>query len=178
VEEAEAAGRDTIGHCYSNRSMTICAEGGIYSIEHGNFLNQSTADLIKEKGSWLVPTLATYDRKAKEVAETTFTALETAYRTGLKIGSGSDLVGVCQPFKGYEVELKSRVMGPMDAILAVTKRNAEMLKRLDKIGTIECGKLADIIVVDGNPLKDPALFRNRDNIRLIMKGGALYKSEI
>ncbi len=194
VEEAEAAGKDTIGHCYSNRSMALCAEAGVYSIEHGNFLNQETANLIKEKGAWLVPTLATYDvlstkgeelgfpgyftRKAKQVAETTLVALEIAYRTGLKIGSGSDLVGVCQPFKGAEVELKSRVMGAMDAILAVTRSNAALLKKSDRIGTIEAGKYADMIVVDGDPLKDPALFSDRNKIRLIMKGGVAYKNEM
>lgn len=194
VEEAAAAGKDTIGHCYSNRSMTLCAEAGVYSIEHGNFLNQETADLIKRKGAWLVPTLATYDvlstrgeelgfpgyftRKAKSVAETSLGALEIAFKAGLKIGSGSDLVGVCQPFKGTEIELKSRVMGPMRAILAVTKSNAELLKRSDVIGTIEAGKYADIIVVDGDPLKEPALFKDRDRIRLIMKGGVAHKNTI
>lgn len=194
VEEARAAGKDTIGHCYSNRSMTLCAEGGVYSIEHGNFLDQKTANLIEEKGSWLVPTLATYDlmarkgdemgfpgyfmRKMKAVAENTLAALEIAYKTGLKIGSGSDLVGACQPFKGTEVELKSRVMGSMGAILATTKSNAELLKKSDEIGTIEAGKFADMILVEGDPLKNPGLFGSRENIRLIMKGGVVFKASI
>ncbi len=194
VEEAQAAGKDTIGHCYSNRSMTLCAEAGVYSIEHGNFLDQKTANLIKEKDSWLVPTLATYDlmarkgdemgfpdyfmRKMKAVADNTLIALDIAYKTGLKIGSGSDLVGVCQPFKGTEVELKSRVMGSMNAILATTKSNAELLKKSDKIGTIEAGKFADMILVAGDPLKNPELFGDRENIRLIMKGGVLYKAGV
>lgn len=194
VEEAEAAGRDTIGHCYSNRSMTLCAEGGVYSIEHGNFLDRKTADLIRERGSWLVPTLATYDlmarrgdemgfpgyfmRKMRVVAENTLAALEIAFQAGLKIGSGSDLVGACQPFKGMEVELKSRVMGPMNAILAATKSNAELLRKSDKIGTIEVGKFADMILVKGDPLKNPGLFGDRENIRLIMKGGVLFKADI
>ncbi|MDR1509090.1 MAG: amidohydrolase family protein, partial [Synergistaceae bacterium] len=194
VEEANAAGRDTIGHCYSNRSMTLCAEAGVYSIEHGNFLNQETANFIKEKGAWLVPTLATYDvlstkgeelgfpgyfaRKAKNVAETAMEALEIAYKTGLKIASGSDLVGVCQPFKGLEIELKARVMGAMDAIMAATKSNAELLKKSDRIGTIEPEKFADIIVVDGDPLRNPGVFKDRGKIRLIMKGGILFKNEI
>ncbi len=85
---------------------------------------------------------------------------------------------MCQPFKGAEVELKSRVMGAMDAILAVTRSNAALLKKSGRIGTIEAGKYADMIVVDGDPLKDPALFGDRNKIRLIMKGGVAYKNEM
>lgn len=194
VEEAESAGKDTIGHCYSNRSMALCANAGVYSIEHGNFLNSKTAALIKEKDCWLVPTISTYYimsrkgdemgfpdyfmRKMKYVANHAFEALDVAYKAGLKIASGSDLVGDCQPFKAAELELKAKIMGPMDALLAMTKKNSELLKRQDKLGTLEEGKFADILLVEGNLLKDPQIIQNRDNIRVIMKNGELFKKSI
>ena len=194
VEEADAAGKDTIGHCYSNRSMTLCANAGVYSIEHGNFLDAKTAALIKSKECWLVPTISTYYimsrkgdsmgfpdyfmRKMKYVADHAFEALDIAYKAGLKIASGSDLVGDCQPFKGTELELKAKVMGSMIALLAMTKRNAELLKKQDKIGTLEEGKLADLLLVEGDPLKDPQIIQNRDKIHVIMKNGEFFKKSL
>ena len=194
VEEAEAAGKDTIGHCYSNRSMALCANAGVYSIEHGNFLDEKTATLIKEKGCWLVPTISTYYimsrkgdsmgfpdyfmRKMKYVADHAFEALDIAYKAKLKIASGSDLVGDCQPFKGTELEMKAKIMPLMDALLTMTKNNAELLKKEDKLGTLEEGKFADIILVDGDLLKDPKVLQNRDNIRVIMKNGEFFKKNI
>lgn len=190
VEEADAAGKDTIGHCYSNRSMTLCANAGVYSIEHGNFLDQQTADLIKSKGCWFVPTLSTYHilsrkgdemgfpsyfvRKMKYVADHASEALDIAFKTGLKIGSGSDLVGNCQPFKAMELELKAKIIGPMEALLSMTKSNAALLKN-NKVGTLEPEKYADILLINGDVLKDPTVIQNRDNIFIIMKDGKIFK---
>lgn len=194
VEEADAAGKDTIGHCYSNQSMALCANAGVYSIEHGNFLNSKTAELIKEKNCWLVPTISTYYimsrkgdemgfpdyfmRKMKYVAEHAFEALDIAYKAGLKIASGSDLVGDFQPFKGMELELKAKILGPMEALLTITKKNAELLKKQDKIGTLEEGKLADILLIEGDLLKDPRIIQDRGNIRVIMKNGEFLKKNL
>jgi imidazolonepropionase-like amidohydrolase len=191
VEEADAVGKIVIAHCYSPRSMQRCAEAGVKRMEHGNFMDEATARILKEKGVIYGPTLATYDimsrkgaefgipdyflRKMKIANEKAQEALGYAVKAGLVIGSGSDMVGPAQPFKANELELKSRVMGPMGAILSATKVNAEILKIDDRVGTIETGKAADILVLDENPLENIAIFQNRDAIRVIMQDGNFIK---
>jgi imidazolonepropionase-like amidohydrolase len=105
-------------------------------------------------------------------------ALGYAFRAGLVIGSGSDMVGPGQPFKTNELELKSRVMGPMGAILSATKVNSEILKISDKVGTVETGKAADFLLVDEDPLKNIAVFQNRDAVRVIMQDGKFIKNTL
>ncbi len=194
VYEAKAAGKTVLSHNYSNRSMKACAEAGVHSIEHGNYLDRETARLLKEKGCWLVPTMATYDimarrgeefgipsyflRKMKEVQKHSENALAIAFEEGLKIGSGSDVVGSGQPYKALEVELKARIMGPMKAILCTTKDNAELMGISEKVGTIEPGKYADFLVIDGDPLKDVTVFQNRDKILAIVQGGKFFKKKL
>lgn len=191
VEEADAVGKIVLAHCYSPRSMQRCAEAGVGRVEHGNFMDAETARILKEKGVIYVPTLATYDlmsrkgvefgipdyflRKMKVANEKALEALDVAVKAGLVIGSGSDMVGPGQPYKGNELELQSRVMKPMGAILAATKVNAEIMKVNEEVGTIEVGKLADLLLVDGNPVEEISLFQNRDRILIIMQDGKFIK---
>jgi imidazolonepropionase-like amidohydrolase len=194
VYEASAVGKKVLAHCYSNNSMALCANAGIYSIEHGNYLDEPTAKLLKQKGCWLVPTLSTYFfmsdngeklgippyflRKMKEVREHALEAVKIAMEAGIDIGSGSDMVGDGQAFKNMEIELKSRVMGPKKAILSATRENAKLIFQEDKIGTIEVGKRADMILVAGNPLEKPEAFNDRDNIKMIILRGDIYKDTL
>jgi imidazolonepropionase-like amidohydrolase len=174
--------------------MQRCAEAGVKRVEHGNFMDEKTAQILKEKGVIYCPTLATYDimsrkgaefgipdyflRKMKIANERAQDALGYAVKAGLVIGSGSDMVGPAQPFKTNELELKSRVMGPMGAILSATKVNSEIMKISDKVGTIEAGKSADILVLDENPIVNIAIFQNRDAIRVIMQDGRFVKNTL
>lgn len=192
VHEARAAGKKTLAHCYSNASMRLSADAGVYSIEHGNYLDEATARYLKEKGCWLVPTLTTYFymsehgealgippfflRKMKLVRESALEAVQFAMEAGLDIGSGSDAVGSGQEHKNMEIALKAKVMGPMKAILSATRENARLMGRLDRIGTLETGKQADMILVAGDPLRNPSTFEQRDNIKLIVQRGNLYKN--
>ena len=77
-----------------------------------------------------------------------------------------------------EFELKSQVMTPMEVLLSATKVNAELFRMSDRIGTVEAGKYADLLVVTGNPLRNLRVFQNPDNLRLIMKGGRIYKQTL
>jgi imidazolonepropionase-like amidohydrolase len=116
-------------------------------------------------------------RKINEARERSLEALTIAHRVGVKIASGSDLLGPMQCYKGMELELKSRVLGPMGAIVASTKTNSELLRKERDLGTVEAGKLADLILINGDPLEDIKLFQQyQDKITLIMQGGRVYKN--
>jgi len=191
VEAADAVGKIVLAHCYSPRSLRRCAEAGVKRVEHGNFMDRETALILKEKGILYCPTIATYDimarrgeefgipsyflRKMKIANERALEALAVAQEAGLVIGSGSDMVGPGQPFKANELELQSRVMGPAGALLAATKTNAEILGVIDRVGTLEPGKLADLLVIDGNPLENMAIFQDRNKIQMIMQDGKFIK---
>ena len=94
----------------------------------------------------------------------------------MRIGSGSDLLGPFQNLKGREIARKAEIMGSMGAIVAATRTNAELMGISSSLGTIESGKKADLIIVDGNPLDDPSLFeRGHETVVLVMKGGKIMK---
>jgi imidazolonepropionase-like amidohydrolase len=193
VFEAEAVGTYVAAHVYSSRSIRNCVSSGIRTLEHGNLMDEDTAKVIKDAGAFLVPTLVTYEmisrmgksmgipennvRKINEARDRGLEALAIAKRVGVKIASGSDLLGPMQRYKGMELELKARVLGPMGAIVATTKTNAELLKKEKDLGSIEAGKLADFILVRGDPLKDITLIQNyQERISLIVQGGRVYKN--
>jgi imidazolonepropionase-like amidohydrolase len=191
VEAAEAAGTYVMAHTYSPRAIQNCLAAGVRSIEHGNLMDAHTAEMMSEKGAYYVPTLATYDVLAKEARGELDThtlekleivghkgqhALELAYRAGVRIGSGSDIIGPFQHLKGREFALKAEVMTPMETIVSATRTNAELIGMADRIGTLEVGKLADLIVVDGNPLENLTLFEHGlERVVLVMKEGRIVK---
>lgn len=192
VWEANAVHKKVLAHTYSNASMRLCADGGVYSMEHGNYLDKPTAKYLKEKDCWLVPTMTTYFymsehgaelgipayflRKMKIVREFAMEAVVNAMEAGVKIGSGSDVVGSGQPYKATELSLKAEVMGPMRSLLCATRENAKLLKKEDRIGTVEPGKDADLLLVQGNPLKNMSLFQDRENLLIIMQDGKFVKN--
>ena len=193
VFEAEAVGTYVAAHVYSSRSIRNCVSAGIRTLEHVNLMDESAAKAIKDAGAFLVPTLVTYEmisrmgkslgipdnnvRKINEARDQGLQALAIAKKLGVKIASGSDLLGPMQRYKGMELELKARVLGPMGAIVATTKTNAELLKKEKDLGTIEAGKLADLILVQGDPLKDITVFQQyQEKITLIIQGGRVYKN--
>ena len=193
VFEAEAVGTYVAAHVYSSRSIRNCVSAGIRTLEHCNLLDESAAKAIRDAGAFMVPTLVTYEmisrmgksmgipennvRKINEARDRGLEALAIAKRLGVKIASGSDLLGPMQRYKGMELELQARVLGPMGAIVATTKTNAELLKKEKDLGTIEAGKLADLILVQGDPLKDITLFQQyQEKISVIIQGGRVYKN--
>ncbi|MEJ5376239.1 MAG: amidohydrolase family protein [bacterium] len=193
VWEAKAAGKYVMAHVYSTKSILHALAAGVRSLEHGNLLDQEAASAIKAAGAFLVPTLATYEalgrmgqelgipkenmRKIHEARERSLEALSIAHKAGVDIASGSDLLGPMQSQKALELELKAKVLGPMGAIVASTSTNARLLGLEGQVGTIEPGKLADLILVDGDPLKDIRVLQHyHKSITLILQGGRIVKN--
>ncbi len=191
VEEAQAVGKYVLAHAYSDSAVRRAIEAGVRSIEHGNLIREGAAKAIKDAGAFIVPTMVTYEaiyrdgkrygigdhqvQKIDLARQQSVQGLTYAYRAGCKIGSGSDLLGDMASQRTVELELKAQVMKPMEVLLSATKVNAEIFRMQDKIGSVEPGKYADLIVVAGNPLKNLRVFQNQENLRLIMKGGRVYK---
>lgn len=191
VHEAKAAGTYVMAHTYTPQSMQNCIEAGVRSLEHGNFLDDETAALIKQTGTFLVPTIVTYEqiaaygetenvpenqlRKIRQGLDGAFTALEIAVRHGVTIASGSDLLGPMQPMKAREPLLKAKVMGTMAALIATTRTNARLFRLEEEIGTVETGKRADLIVVDGDPTVAIERLADAANIHVVVKHGRVYK---
>jgi imidazolonepropionase-like amidohydrolase len=191
VEEAEAVGTYVLAHAYSDTAVRNAITAGVRSIEHGNLIREGAAKAIKEADAFLVPTMVTYEaiyREGKKYGigdfqvqkidlarQQSLKGLEYAYKAGCQIGSGSDLLGDMASQRTMEFELKAEVMKPMEVLLSATRVNAALFKMSDKIGSVTPGKLADLIVVHGDPLKNLRVFQNQENLRVIMKGGRFYK---
>ena len=187
VYEATAVHKKVIAHCYSPRSMQLSAEAGIYSIEHGNYMDETTALILKEKGCWYVPTMTTYEvmatrgeefglssyflRKMRKVQEKAAEAVAIAAKVGLPMGSGSDVVGSGQPYKTMELELKANVLGNMEAILCATRNNAKLMQLDHLLGTLQVGLKADLLLLEGDPLQDITLFQKPEKRMMIVQNG-------
>lgn len=191
VEEAAARNTYVLAHAYHPRSIENCLDAGVRSIEHGNLLDEETAYRMAREGAFLVPTLVVFEvlsrhgaelglsryslEKIERVKATGARAVRLAAEAGVRIGSGSDLLGHTMARKAEELVLKAQVLGPMQAIVSATKVNAELLGLADRIGVVAEGKEADLIAVDGDPLADIATLTDAERIPLVIKGGDVVK---
>jgi imidazolonepropionase-like amidohydrolase len=192
VEVARAVSTYVLAHAYGPRAIQNCLKAGVRSIEHGNFLDEETADqMLAAKETFLVPTVITYEllsrreagngwseanvRKIRQGLTGAYDSLGLAYEKGLKIGSGSDVLADMQKDKGREIACQARVMGSMAAIIAATRTNAELMRIEKEVGTVEEGKRADLILVDGDPIGDATILGDPERIRLVMLGGNVVK---
>jgi len=166
-------------------------DAGVRSIEHGNLLDEETAKRMAQEGTFLVPTLVTYEvlgergetlgmakssvEKIRYVGKSGEESVRIAMEAGVRIGSGSDLLGAPMCEKARELVLQAKVMGTMGAIVAATRTNAKLFGMADRIGRVEEGKDADLIAVDGDPLADIAVLADRERVRVVVKGGVVVK---
>ncbi|HEY8473708.1 MAG TPA: amidohydrolase family protein, partial [Natronosporangium sp.] len=188
------AGSYVLAHAYTPEAIRIAVEAGVRSIEHGNLIDEPTAKLLAEREVFLVPTLVTYEKlyeggeriglskanldKLAVVIDAGLKSLRIAQAAGVKIASGSDLLGSLAQHRGRELAIKAQELGPMGAIIAATRTNAELLRLDAEIGTIEPGKRADLIVVDGDPIADIGLLGRPETTSVIVTDGRLYKLAI
>lgn len=197
VEEARKAGRRTASHAQGAEGIKNSIWAGIDSIEHGIFLDDEAIELMLGQKTFLIPTLsAPYQivkagtkrgvpafavEKSQSVIKTHWQSLRKAHKAGVSIAMGTD---AGTPFNCHgenlrEMELLVKAgLTPMEAIVATTKTASELLGLEKKIGTLEKGKLADLIVVDGSPLDDISLLQKKDKMLAIMKEGHFYKCDL
>ncbi|MBL7724262.1 MAG: amidohydrolase family protein [Chitinophagaceae bacterium] len=190
VKTAKDYGFKVAVHAHGEEGMKRAIRAGVNSIEHGTFMDDETIELFKKHGAWYVPTItagkAVGDSakipgyyppvvvpKALETGPQIQKTFAKAYKAGVKIAFGTD-AGVYKHGMnwlefGYMIEAG---MTPMDAIKSATISAADLLGEKDKLGSIEVGKLADIVAVDGDPLKDPKAF---GKVVFVMKDGIVYK---
>lgn len=194
VEEGKfRKGVKVMAHAQGAEGIKNAVRAGVHSIEHGIFLDDEAIELMLEKGTYLVPTLLapvgvletaeeagmpdTAVEKSKEVIEIHKASIAKAYQAGVKIAMGTDAGVVKHGINLRELGLMTEIgMSPMESIVASTKTAAECLGWEDKVGTIEAGKLADIIIVKGNPLEDIYSLADNDAIQIVMKDGKVEKN--
>lgn len=189
VEEAEAANRYVAGHAYTARAINRGLAAGVRSIEHGNLLDESSVELFLEHDAFLVPTLVTYERMAAEGAEhglpeasvaknplvldAGLQALETAHRAGVNLCYGSDLLGGMRRHQLQEFRIRGAVQPAADVIRSATVTAARLLGEEGRIGEITPGARADLLVIDGDPLRDLTVLTDPGHrLRLVVQGGA------
>ena len=192
VDEAHALKRKTAAHAHGAEGAKRAIRAGIDSIEHGTFLDDEALDMMKQRGTFLVPTLMAVQglqeqidkgiyippailAKAKTAIASIHQTFQRALAKGVKIGLGTD--AAVYPH-GRNVEefhqMADLGMKPIDALKAGTSMDAELLGLADKIGTLEAGKLADVVAVPGDPVQN---IRQTEHVFFVMKEGVIYKNE-
>lgn len=191
VDEANRRSVPVAAHAHATEAINMAVRAGVRSIEHGSFMDEESMRLMVEHGTYLVPTLYVGDYYAepgnelraaeeqsdyeKNYRDKFFRLVGMAHRMGVKIVVGSDLGGYFFPPDASALEFATLVeagMTPMEAIQAGTRVAAEMLMRDDRLGTLEAGKLADVIAVAGDPSQD---IRALQNVRFVMIGGRVVR---
>jgi imidazolonepropionase-like amidohydrolase len=198
VYEARAAGKRIMAHVDGGVGVRNAILAGVDSVDHPFYLSDEDAALLAEKGTFLVPTLAcSYGiwntakqnpgagihahaaARAEKIITDHVDGFGRAVAAGVKIAMGSDSFGLFQGDNLFELELMVQAgLTPMEAIVAATKSGAELLGLDQTLGTVTPGKIADLLVVTGNPLDDITLLRDRQNLDLIMKNGEIFKNQL
>jgi imidazolonepropionase-like amidohydrolase len=195
TEEAKAFGRYVLAHAYTPEAITRAVRNGVRTIEHGNLIDAKSAKLLKASGGYMVANLVAYfsmkeraaqfgmtsDMLAKNdiVIEGALRSLEICKAAGVKVGYGSDLLGALQVDQSLEFIHRAKVLKPLEIIRQATTVGAEVLRMEGKLGIVEPGAFADLIVVDGNPLKKLELFLDQGaHLPVIMKGGKFHKNAL
>jgi imidazolonepropionase-like amidohydrolase len=195
VDEAKARQTYVMAHAYTAAAIERAVRCGVRTIEHGNLIDAPTAALMARLGTYAVPTLVTYDALASEgasyglpmdsvakvadVREAGLRSLEIFKAAGVKMGFGSDLLGESQRLQSNEFRLRAQVLSPLDAIASATVVGAEVLGMSERLGRLVPGALADLLVVDGNPLRNiDCLLGQGEHIPMVMKDGLVQFNEL
>lgn len=192
IKEANRVGKRTAAHAQGTEGIKAAIKAGVGSIEHGIILDDECIDLMKEKGTFFVPTLAAVYwiiekgvesgipehavEKAKSLFDIHIQSFKKALKGGVKIAMGTDAGTPFNKHGGNAFELELMVrngMSEMEAIIATTRIASEDLRISDEVGTVEEGKLADIIIMEGNPLNNIGLLQEEEKIKTVIKDGSI-----
>ncbi|HEY1293380.1 MAG TPA: amidohydrolase family protein [Chloroflexota bacterium] len=192
VEVTHKTGKLVCAHSGGAPAMLDAIRAGVDCLEHGYFIDDEVAALMVERGTFLVPTICVSraddymrrigaseweTRKSAEANGRHWAALQTAIRHGVRIGMGTDMLpgepneGTAASYREMELMVEAG-MTPMQVLLAATRTGAEILSSSDRFGTLERGKLADIVACEGNPALDMHALRK---MRFVMQGGRVVR---
>jgi len=191
VADAHRLGRKVAAHAHGAEGIRWAAEAGVDSIEHGSYIDDAAIAVMKQHGTYLVPTLYLGDwflenapklnvppsmlKKGQEVMPAARKNIAHAFASGVKVGFGTDAAVYPHGLNAHEFAVMVKLgLTPLQAIQAATVNDADLLGWRDKIGVLEPGHYADIIAVDGDPLQDVTTL---ERVRFVMKGGEVYKNE-
>jgi imidazolonepropionase-like amidohydrolase len=192
VQAADSWGKYTAAHAYSAAAIRRGVLCGVRSIEHGNLIDEDTAQVVAEHHAFVVPTLVTYEsmsrrgrelglsegtlQKNKKVLEAGLRSLEICKAAGVELGFGTDLLGPLQNDQSREFLIRAEALSPVEVIRSATVTNARLLGKEGELGVIQPGALADLLAVEGNPFEDLNVLQDQGaHISMIMKGGSFYK---
>ncbi len=187
VDEAHALGRKVMCHALGGPGLRLGVEAGADSIEHGCYLAEEPEliAMMAERGIFLTPTLLVYvyhrestaphvKRRARDLYARHLETVHMALDAGVKITAGTDAGGHDHPVNARELEcLVEAGMSPMQALQAATGLAAECLGWERELGTVQVGRLADLVAVEGDPLRDITILQRPERIKLVYKGGKL-----
>src|SRR6266581_1780144 len=182
-------------HCPPASAIRRCVEYGVRSIEHGTLIDDDTARFVAERGAYIVPTMvvifslvemgrelgfpAASQEKAEYASKQALSGMDKMRRAGVKIGFGTDLLGSTYMQECREFTIRSEVFSPLEMLRQATSVNAELMMQQGKLGCIAPGAHADLLVVDGDPLKDISLLAaDGKNLRLLVRAGEIVKDEL
>ena len=191
VADAHRLGRKVAAHAHGAQGVSWASEAGVDSVEHGHLMNDAAIAMLKKNGTYLVPTLYLMDwqrehaaqanlpehakRKMEMVSAVGKQNAKKAFEAGVKIGLGTDAAVYPHGLNAHELAVYvSLGMSPLQAIQSATINDADLLGWSDKIGTLEAGKWADLIAIDGDPLQDVTIL---EHVKFVMKGGDVVKNE-
>lgn len=195
VDEAEAANTYVMAHAYTARAIRRAIECGVRTIEHGNLVDAETAQLMAEKGAFAVPTQVTYEMlaeygerfglpadsvaKIEDVRQAGRNALKLFADAGVPMGYGSDLLGEMHEYQSHELKIRAEVLGNLAALRSATTVAAQILQREGELGCVAPGALADLLVVDGDPLAGiSCLVGQGERLAMIVQGGQIRKNTL
>jgi imidazolonepropionase-like amidohydrolase len=182
-------------HCHPASAIRRCVEFGVRSIEHGTLIDEDTARFVAECGAYIVPTMvvifalvemgkelgfpAVSQDKAEYAYKQALSGMDKMRRAGVKVGFGTDLLGSTYVQECREFTIRSEVFTPLELLRQATSINAELMMQQGKLGCIAPGAHADLLVVDGDPLRDISLLAaDGNNLRMIVRAGAIVKDEL
>jgi imidazolonepropionase-like amidohydrolase len=191
VADAHRLGRKVAAHAHGAQGVIWASEAGVDSVEHGHLMNDAAIATLKKNGTYLVPTLYLLDWQRENAAKANLPEfarakmelvsqagkanIKRAIEAGVKIGMGTDAAVYPHGLNAHELAVYVELgMTPLEAIQTATINDADLLGWTDKIGALEPGKWADIIAVDGDPLRDITLLQH---VKFVMKGGEVIKNE-